>query len=98
MDVASITGLRIQVARAGTASLAAAETANACSSANAALKKLYNWSCLNKKVFKRLGFVLTKDECGAVSTCQPGAVERVLKLLQARTVQQIPSSNRRLSP
>ena len=58
----------------------------ACSSANAALRKLYNWSCLNKKVFKRLGFVLTKAECEAVCTCQPGAVERVLKLLQVWAV------------
>ena len=53
-----------------------------CSSANGAMQKMYNWSCLNKKVFKRLGFVLSKAECEAASTCQPGAVERVLKLLQ----------------
>ena len=54
------------------------------SSANSALNKLYNWSCLNKRVFRKLGFVLSKAESEAVCTCQLGAVERVLKLLQAR--------------
>lgn len=52
---------------------------------NSSIAKLYNWSCLNKRVFRKLGFVLSKAESEAVCTCQPGAVERVLKLLQACT-------------
>ena len=52
------------------------------SAAHRALNKLYNWSCLNKRVFRKLGFVLSKAECEAVCNCSPGAVERVLKLVQ----------------
>ena len=52
---------------------------------NSSIAQLYNWSCLNKRVFRKLGFVLSKAESEAVCTCQPGAVERVLKLLQACT-------------
>ncbi len=45
---------------------------------------MYNWSTLNQKVFKRLGFVVAKSECQACASCQPGAIERVLKLVRSR--------------
>ena len=32
------------------------------SAANSLQQKLYNWSALNGKVFKRLGFQLARDE------------------------------------
>lgn len=35
-------------------------------------------------MFRRLGFVVAASECEAVALCEPGAVERVLKLLRAR--------------
>lgn len=33
-----------------------------CSAANSLQQKLYNWSTLNSKLFKRLGFQLTREE------------------------------------
>jgi hypothetical protein len=34
-----------------------------CSAANGLAQKLYNWSTLNTRVFKRLGFVIAQREC-----------------------------------
>lgn len=33
------------------------------SAANSLAQKLYNWSTLNNRVFKRLGFVVANSEC-----------------------------------
>lgn len=52
------------------------------SGAHGLAQKLYNWSTLNQRVFRRLGFVVAKAECEAVALCEPGAVERVLKLVR----------------
>lgn len=57
------------------------------SAANSLAQKLYNWSTLNNRVFKRLGFVVPNSECEAVANCEAGAVERVLKLTRDRLVQ-----------
>ncbi|GFR47034.1 hypothetical protein Agub_g8719 [Astrephomene gubernaculifera] len=54
------------------------------SSANGLQQKMYNWNTLNAKVFKRLGFVVTKQDCEACCNCKPGAVERVLKLVKVK--------------
>jgi len=54
------------------------------SSANGIQQKLYNWNTLNQKAFRRLGFMISKQDCEAISTCQPGAIERVLKLVKVR--------------
>ena len=41
------------------------------SSANSIPQKMYNWSTLDQKVFKRhLGFVLAKQELEAVCICE----------------------------
>ena len=41
------------------------------SSANSIPQKMYNWSTLNQKVFKRhLGFVLAKQELEAICSCE----------------------------
>jgi hypothetical protein len=37
-------------------------------------QKLYNWTTLNQKVFRRLGFLLAKGECEACARMEPGAV------------------------
>lgn len=47
-------------------------------------QKLYNWNTLNAKVFRKLGFIVAKQDCEAVSNCVPGAVERVLKLVKVK--------------
>ncbi|BDA49540.1 Sperm flagellar protein 1 [Coccomyxa sp. Obi] len=54
------------------------------SGAHGLAQKMYNWCTLNQKVFKRLGFVVAKSECQACASCQPGAIERVLKLIRLR--------------
>ncbi|KAL4459165.1 hypothetical protein ABPG75_014030 [Micractinium tetrahymenae] len=53
------------------------------SPAHNSMQKAYNWSTLNQKVFKRMGFMLAREQYEAVSNADPGAVERVLKLLAA---------------
>ena len=35
-------------------------------------------------MFKKLDFVLAKSECESVVNCDPGAVERVLKLVRVK--------------
>ena len=55
-----------------------------CSGVHGLAQKMYNWCTLNQKVFKRLGFVVAKSECQACASCQPGAIERVLKLIRLR--------------
>jgi len=54
------------------------------SSAHASNQKMYNWATLNQKVFKKLGFVLTRTEMEAVVSAEPGAVERVLFKLRIK--------------
>ncbi|KAG2497415.1 hypothetical protein HYH03_004570 [Edaphochlamys debaryana] len=54
------------------------------SSANGLQQKMYNWNTLNAKVFKRLGFMVTKQDSEACCNCKPGAVERVLKLIKVK--------------
>ncbi len=60
------------------------EVALGGSGAHGLAQKLYNWSTLNTRVFRRLGFVVARAECEAVALCEPGALERVLKLVRAR--------------
>lgn len=55
-----------------------------CSGAHGATQKQYNWTTLNQRVFKKLDFVLAKSEIEAVVNCDPGAVERVLKLVKVK--------------
>lgn len=54
------------------------------SAAHNSMQKAYNWSTLNQKVFKRMGFTLAREHYEAVANADPGAVERVLKLVRAR--------------
>eukprot|EP00798_Chlamydomonas_sp_ICE-L_P011036 gene11036-18639_t len=54
------------------------------SSANGFVQKMYNWNTLNQKVFKRLGFVISKSETETVANCVAGSVERILKLVKVK--------------
>lgn len=54
------------------------------SSANGTQQKMYNWNTLNQKALKRMGFALSKDDMMAMCNCQPGAVERVLKIIKVK--------------
>ena len=52
------------------------------SAAHSQAQKTYNWTTLNQKVFKKLGFFLSKKEIDDVVNCLPDHVEKVLKTLQ----------------
>jgi len=54
------------------------------SPAHSATQKMYNWNTLNQKVFKKIGFQLSKTDVDNVINCQPEAVERVLRLVQLK--------------
>ncbi|CAD8143942.1 unnamed protein product [Paramecium octaurelia] len=54
------------------------------SQANSVKQKKYNWDTLNTKVFKRIGFTLSKEQVDSVISCQSEAIERVLKFVQAK--------------
>lgn len=45
---------------------------------------MYNWNTLNQKALKRLGGAISKQDMEAMCNCQPGAVERTLKMLQIK--------------
>ena len=50
--------------------------------ANSVSQKQYNWQTMNKKVFKKLGFQLSKQEIDDIVHCKPQAVERTLIRVQ----------------
>jgi hypothetical protein len=52
--------------------------------ANSYAQKMYNWSTLNTKVFKKMGWQLRQEELEAIVNCQPLAVEKMLKQVQTR--------------
>ena len=56
-------------------------------------KKIYNWQTLNckwmwfvEKVFKKMGFSLTKTDMENIVKCAPDAIEKVLRLVQSKLV------------
>lgn len=74
--------MRIRHACGGAHGIQLTQAIGGRSGAHGLAQKLYNWSTLNQRVFRRLGFVVAKAECEAVALCEPGAVERVLKLVR----------------
>ncbi|CAD7972241.1 unnamed protein product [Amoebophrya sp. A25] len=52
------------------------------SAANSYAQKMYNWNTMNKKVLKKLGFQLHPSDIEDVIKAVPGAVEKVLVLMQ----------------
>lgn len=61
------------------------------SAANGLAQKIYNWSTLNNKVFRRLHFTLTKEDIEAVASCEPQMIERILKLLKYKDLVRLSS-------
>lgn len=57
------------------------------SAANSASTKMYNWNTLNQKVLRKLGYQIHPQDIDDVVRCTPGAVERVLRMLQEKIVQ-----------
>lgn len=57
------------------------------SAANSHTQKMYNWSTLNLKVLKKLGFQIHQQDLEDVIKAAPGAIERVLRVLQERIAQ-----------
>jgi len=51
------------------------------SAAHSVSQKTYNWNTLNQKVFKKLGFTLTKKDIDDSVNCVPDTIERILKVL-----------------
>eukprot|EP01025_Chloroclados_australasicus_P038913 TRINITY_DN4016_c1_g1_i3.p1 TRINITY_DN4016_c1_g1~~TRINITY_DN4016_c1_g1_i3.p1 ORF type:complete len:214 (-),score=30.14 TRINITY_DN4016_c1_g1_i3:266-907(-) len=54
------------------------------SSANSSAQKSYNWNTLNEKVFKKFGFSISQEDQNAVVNCEPGSIERILKLAHVK--------------
>ena len=53
------------------------------SAAHSVSQKTYNWNTLNQKVFKKIGFTLTKKDIEDAVNCVPDTVERILKVLKS---------------
>ena len=54
------------------------------SAAHSMQQKLYNWNTLNQKVFRKMGFLLSKGDIEKMTQCVPEAVERTLKVVQLK--------------
>ncbi|KAL4470235.1 hypothetical protein ABPG74_011846 [Tetrahymena malaccensis] len=52
------------------------------SAANSVKQKYYNWETLNKKVFSKLGLLVSKTDITNIVECKPEVIERVLKLVK----------------
>lgn len=52
--------------------------------AHSVQQKTDNWNTLNKKVFRRMGFLISKANIQQVVNCAPEAIEKVLKLVRQR--------------
>jgi len=54
------------------------------SAAHSMQQKLYNWNTLNQRVFRRMGFLLSKSDIEKVTSCVPEAIERALRVVQLK--------------
>jgi len=57
------------------------------SAANSVSQKLYNWNTMNQKVLKRIDIELSAKDIDAMVNCEPGRIERLLKLVQDKVEQ-----------
>lgn len=57
------------------------------SAANSHTQKMYNWNTLNQKVLKKLGYQIHHQDLEDIIKAAPGAIERVLLVLQDRVTQ-----------
>ena len=51
-------------------------------SAHSVSQKTYNWNTLNQKLFKKLGFTLSKRDLEDAVNCVPDTIERILRVIQ----------------
>jgi hypothetical protein len=56
------------------------------SAAHSVSQKTYNWNTLNQKVFKKIGFMLTKKDIEDAVNCVPDTVEKILKVVQTHVL------------
>jgi len=56
------------------------------SAANSATTKMYNWNTLNQKVLRKLGYQIHPQDIDDVVRATPGAIERVLRMLQEKVM------------
>ena len=54
------------------------------SAANSIVQKLNNWKTLNSKVFKKLGFQLSKKEIDEIINCLPERIEKILYFVKSK--------------
>jgi len=57
------------------------------SAANSQPQKLMNWNTLNAKVLKKIGYNIHQKDVEEIIRAEPGAVERVLRVLQEKVIQ-----------
>jgi len=57
------------------------------SAANSGRQKLTNWNTLNAKVLKKIGYTIHPQDVEDTINAVPGAVERVLRVLQEKVIQ-----------
>jgi len=57
------------------------------SQAHSAKEKQYNWDTLNNKVLKKMGYQIHQQDLDEIIRASPGAIERVLRVLQDKIVQ-----------
>jgi hypothetical protein len=43
--------------------------------------KEYNWATMNKRVFKKMGFILAKEDIDDILGHEPGVIEKVLRMI-----------------
>lgn len=56
------------------------------SAANSHTQKLYNWNTLNTKVLKKIGYTIHQQDIEDVARAAPGAIERLLRVLQEKVL------------
>jgi hypothetical protein len=57
------------------------------SGTQSAAQKVYNWSTLDVKAFKKINFVMTKEEIQDVANSVPGAIEKILFNFKTKVAQ-----------
>lgn len=50
-------------------------------------QKVYNWNTLDRRVFRKLNFVVTKEEIQDVANSVPGAIEKLLSNFRLKVLQ-----------
>lgn len=54
---------------------------------NSSASKYINWKTLNEKIFKKLGFQISRIDIENIIVCAPGTIERVLHFVYTKVLQ-----------